>query len=111
MIIYIQLLARPEVPFEYELFSRGGGIMRKAKGVIIERCGAKSTFYFRNGSLQREPFEAAIKKAMHRKQCSYGETNNICFGEISINFNPAKHSRKTRKQLEESLKQLIEESI
>lgn len=86
--------------------------MRKAKRVIIKRCGQKSTLYFRNRAHRpsKTVLQETIEAAIFANRCSYGDTKQLVNGEVSISFNPLLHSKKSRKELENELKTLIQQS-
>ena len=85
--------------------------MRKGKNrVLIRRYGQKSVLYFRNYVYNPSKGECgeALMAAIGAGKCSYGDVSQVSHGEISLSFNPLKQTRKTRKNLENEFKQLIE---
>ncbi len=81
----------------------------QGKKVKIQRIGAKSTLYFRNYAHHVSPKTVSklINSAILANKCSYAETDKISCGEITLAFNPLKHSRRERRMLERKVSNTI----
>ena len=83
-----------------------------SKNIVIKRRGATSYIYFQNYKYHpnMKIIESFIRDAIYRNRCSYGSTQQISHGEISLNFNPVQHNRKDRRKLEKELKSHVKNS-